>query len=493
MDEFQKIQEKFLYEIWERKNYNSELKTISGEEIEILDTGIRNPEYPGPDFKNARIRIGNLTYVGDIEIDKSYSDWKLHGHNIDLKYSSVVLHASLFNKNNYGFVYTRSGRKIHSICLQDYIDKDFLENVDEADDNERHGFQEKLKCAGISSSVDNSIKEHFISQIGVDCFQKKCNKLFERLKEIQHLRNLKLKEPVIGYDLSEKFHRKDFNHLDFESKIIWQQLFYELIFEALGYSKNKKPMNQLTQAANLDLFTKIEKDGVLIEKYEAALLFIGGLAQTINSVSERSSVEYIERVSLHWNAIKPFYDGQYLDETQWNFFRLRPQNFPTIRLAGGVRLLNGILNENLIGVIAKKIDEIHNYSVLVNSIRSLFIIKADGFWKRHYVFDHLANTDLKYFIGVSRADEIMVNVVLPFFAVYFEVFGKPNLAKKVLKLYNLYVQKSDNQIIKDVSDALNMSEYIKKTIISQGMIELFRSYCSKNRCLECEIGKIIFN
>ena len=109
------------------------------------------------------------------------------------------------------------------------------------------------------------------------------------------------------------------------------------------------------------------------------------------------------------------------------------------------------------------------------------------------MLDQPANGEIKYFIGASRADEIVVNVILPFFAVYFEVFGNRNVSKKILKIYGIYEQKSENQIITDVAEALKLKDLMKRTIYSQGMIELFRNFCSKNKCLECEIGKMVFN
>jgi hypothetical protein len=252
-------------------------------------------------------------------------------------------------------------------------------------------------------------------------------------------------------------------------------------------------MMSLAQSANICFLKKIENDGVIIEKYEAALLNIGGLAKAKKDTEDKRAADYLERLALHWNSIRVFYDGKLFDDAQWHFFRLRPQNFPTIRIAGGARVVYGLLYNNLIGTLVKKITEIHNLTVLINSLRSLFVVKSDGFWKSHFVLNQAAIGEIKYFIGASRADEIVVNVILPYFAVYFEVFQKPHLCKKVLKIYEIYTQRSDNQIIADVAQALELNEELQKTIYSQGMIELFRSFCSKNRCLECQIGKTVFN
>jgi hypothetical protein len=488
-----KIPENLLYDIWQKQAYQPPLKTETGDDISILDVGSRNEDLAGPDFKNARIRIGNLTFVGDIEIDCNYSDWKAHGHNIDNKYNSVILHAALLNKNKQSYVYTRNGRKVPSICFSNFVDKQLIENLKLNMTEVKNEVAGKLKCSSSTISVNYEIKEKFLSKLGVERFHKKCNKIYDRLKELQFLNELNIKEPVIAYELTSQFHERKFQHKDFIKIEIWQQLFYELIFEALGYSKNKAQMIELAQSANINFLKNIEPDGVLVDKYETLLLYISGLVKPPDKISDKDSKNYIERIMLNWNAVKPFYDGKFMDESSWHFFRLRPQNFPTIRIAGGARLIKEILHGNLINIVAKKITEIHNLTVLINYLRSLFVIKSDGFWKTHFVFDQISNGEVKYFVGATRADEIVVNVILPFFAVYFEIFGNPQLTKKILKVYSIYQQRSENQIIIDVANSLQMQDQSRKTVIAQGMIDLFRNYCSKNKCLECEIGKTIFN
>lgn len=492
-DKYSKIHESTLYEIWKRQSYKNPLKTSSGEDITILDVGVHNEETGGPDFKNARIRIGNLTYIGDIEIDNDYTDWKTHGHNIDNKYNKVILHASLVNRNNHRYVYTRDGRKVPSICFSEFIEPNNLESIKKENDEQKAEWISNIKCSTCIDQITGDVKKKYLQQLGIARFEKKCKKVYDRLKELQFIKELNIKEPVLGYDLTSQFRERKFQHSDFGSKEIWQQLLYELIFEALGYSKNKSQMLNLAQSVNVKFLNKIESDGVLVEKYEAALFFISGLAHDSSSATDPATKTYIEKISLHWNSINSLYDGKYFDETYWHFFRLRPQNFPTVRLAGGARILKELFYNNLIPLLTKKITEIHNLTVLINSLRSVFVIRADGFWKNHYIFDQTANSEIKYFVGAGRADEIVVNVVLPFFSVYFDIFGNYELSKKIIKLYNIYQQRSENQIINEVAQALDLSEHTTRTVLAQGMIELFRNFCSRNKCLECEIGKVVFN
>ncbi|MCF8242059.1 MAG: DUF2851 family protein [Melioribacteraceae bacterium] len=489
-----KIYEKQLYKIWKEQNFPKHLSVMSGDDVEVLDIGIENIDTSGPDFKNARIRIGNLTYVGDIEIDTDYRNWKAHGHNIDNKYNKVVLHASLFNQFNQPYVYTKDGRKVPTLCLSNFINneirssmvQDLKQNVSKADNH-------KLRCNSSNGEIDNHLKEKFVSQLGIERFKKKSKRIYDRLKELKFLKEMKIHEPVISYELTPEFEKRKFTQEDFKDREIWEQLFYELIFEALGYSKNKSIMQKLAQSANIGVIKMLGHDDETRERIESLLFNIAGLAPDTNNLPNKEISDYALILKSHWDIISRIYDGEIYDETKWHFFKLRPQNFPTIRIAGGTKILLDIIFNDLIGKLIKKFTEIRNLTVLINSVRSLFVLRSDGFWQKHYVFNKPAGNDIKYFVGASRADEIVINVVLPYLLVYFDIFNNEQMSKKVIKIYSIYQQRSDNKIVREVGESLGLSRHIKRTIYSQGLIELFRSYCSQNKCLECEIGKIVFN
>jgi hypothetical protein len=488
-----KIQESVLYEVWKDQKFKGDLQTQNGQKVVILNTGFMNRDMAGPDFKNARIKIDNLTYVGDIEIDRNYSDWIKHGHNIDNKYNSVILHLFMYSSGSQGYVYSRNGRKVPSICVAKNLDVQLINNSIDEDEYEKESTDRKLKCSGLTSNISNKYKEEFLTKLGVVRFQKKSQRIFNRLKELQFLSEMGVKEPVIGYDLSQKFLEREFNPSDFQSREIWKQLLYELIFEALGYSNNKLQMLGLAKAANIQVLKKIKNDENLVDRIEAVLLKISGLAQSRNVLTNKESIEYAQRVDMLWYSFKKNYDGEILDETIWHFFRIMPQNFPTVRIAGGARILKKLFYGELINQFIKAFYEINNPKNLLDYLRSAFVIKSEGFWREHYIFDQKANTELRYFVGASRANEILVNVLLPFFAVYFQLFNKPEIVKKIHKMYSKLYQKSGNKILTEVTESLGLKEMPKLTILSQGMIELFRNYCTKNKCLECEIGKLIFD
>jgi hypothetical protein len=487
-----KIYEKKLHEVWNHQSFNSPLKTVNGDDIKILEAGILNDDTAGPDFLGARIRIGNLVYVGDIEIDKDYNDWKNHGHNIDNKHNKVVLHASLTNLNNQQYVYTKDGRRVPTVCLANFIDdKNLTEAAEKFVPQTNNNTQ--IKCAHLTAEIDFHIKKSFVSELGIERFKKKCAKIENRLKELLFIKEMNLREPVIGFDLRPEFQKKDFHNIDFRPIELWQQLFYELVFEALGYSKNKTIMQRLAMSVNIQFLQKLGHDSETLSRFESALFNVSGLIPTKESLGEKIIPEYLTALNNDWEILKRIYDGHIYNKADWNFFKLRPQNFPTIRIAAGVRFLEALLFNDLLGVISKKFHEIRNFNVLVNSIRSLFVLKAKGFWKNHYVFDQPSKDEIKYFVGASRADEIVVNVVLPFYYIYYSLFDEEEMSKKILKIYTTYDQRADNKIVREVSEALHANAFLKKTLLNQGMLELFRNYCSKRKCLECRIGKMIFN
>ncbi len=489
----QDISENELQEIWIKQSFTSPLKTQSGDIISVLNVGELNSDSSGPDFKNARIRIGYLVYVGDIEIDSEYNNWKSHGHNIDAKYNKVILHLSLTNKNNHHYIYTKDGRKVPNITLSKFVKKEFYEKVNSEVQKRRSNNSKMLKCSSVADAIEISKKREFIAELGVVRFSKKCNRIYERLKELAYLRELNIKEPTVKYNLRPEFQKKEFTSEDFKEKTLWQQLLYEQLFEALGYTQNKQIMLKLARAVNIDFVKNHFIDNNESRVIDSIFFNVAGLVPQVKSLPKEEVSDYTLKLANEWERIGRTYDGEKFDETDWHFFRIRPQNFPTIRIAGGIKYLDMIINQNLIGIIIKKIEEIRKIPILINSIRSLLIVRSSGFWRNHYIFDQKSKMEIKYFIGVSRADEIFVNVILPFFMVYFDAFGKVELSKKVLRIYNEYEQKGDNKITREVSDALHVESLLKNTIYVQGMIELYRSFCSKSKCLECEIGKVVFS
>jgi hypothetical protein len=488
-----KINEKFLYEIWKKQDFDKVLTTQENEKITIVDAGTENTEFGGPDFKNARIKIGNITYQGDVEIDLYHSDWKGHGHFLNKKYNKVILHAVMNNNSNDHFVITQDGRKVQSILLESFLKKDLRTDIQQAILSERENrLEHKMPCSELNSIVTKKEKLAYMFDLGFARFRHKRDKMMQRLKEITYLSELNLKEPIIRYDLDENFNNRKFVSKNFSNKAIWHQLIYESIFEALGYSNNKEIMRRLAESADVRFFNTLIENEEFVSIAESVLYNVAGLIPDVESLPDQETTEYSRKIYQQWKKIGNKYDGRTFNSVNWHFFKLRPQNFPTIRIAGGARLLNRLLKENMVENIIALFKRTNNPRRLASDLRALFMVKAQGFWKKNFVFDQPSKVDLKYFIGFSRADEIIINIILPIISIYFEIFNKHDLTKKVLKLYLNYYQIGDNSVVTEVANTLALDDAGKRTVFHQGMIELFKEFCSKEKCLECNIGKKVF-
>lgn len=486
-----KISEEVIYKIWEERRLNNSLTTAEGLSVEIIDPGDRNIDEAGPDYRHARIRIGNITFTGDIEIDTFHSDWKAHGHHLNQRYNRVILHAVLSNDSSYPFVVTSSGRKVPTLELEKYLSSSIKDNLTKDLKVINNDDSIKMPCKELNLRIDHKEKLLFIKNLGLLRFRRKCEKNVERLKEMILLEELQLKEPKVYHDFHKQVITKEFSEKDFEPKIYWEQLLYEEIFEALGYSKNKDTMLKLSRAAEIKFFKSIED--ISNTKIESILLHISGLMPEIPEIPDEETSHYMRKCLDDWSSVKLKYDSLMLNKNDWHFFKLRPQNFPTVRIAAGAAFVEKIIKKDYFNSLLKILQEYNETGKIVTGLRNELIIKGEGYWATHFNFNKPTKTKLNYFLGLGRADEIIINIILPIFSVYFEIHNKKELSQKVLELYLNFYQKESNHIVDQVSEVLDFNKEKFRSVYYQGMIELFRNYCIKQKCLECEIGKKVFN
>ena len=489
----QKLPEKFLCSIWKNQTCNKYFTTSDGKKIHIIDPGSENTKTDGPDFKNARIKIGEITFLGDIEIDSFHSDWKSHGHIYNKKYNKVILHVILSEDHKYKYVVSRDGRKIPSIGLDSIIAPETKDSIQKAIIEERNERLYEIPCYKSADDISQNIKLEYIRNLGIQRFKKKCDGILQRLKELAYLKELNVKEPIVKYELDEKFLNKIFTYEEFSDTELWEQVFYEYVFEALGYSNNKDIMKRIAKSIDIEYLKKYfdspNIDGIL----EAIFFNVSGLLPSRNKFDDEETTEYVRNLAENWDLVKKDFDSRMFKKSQWNFSRLRPPNFPAIRLAGGIKLLKKILFENLIKKILAQFEDENVVTTISGFLRDQIVEKGEGYWHYHYVFDDKPRSVIKYFIGVARADDIIINVVLPFSSVYFEIFGKKEITNKIFKIYLNYYQKSESRLVTDISKFLSVEKKQGMSVYHQGIINLYRNYCSQNKCLNCEIGKRVFN
>lgn len=486
------IREKFLYEIWAAQQFNGEITNDNGEKIEIIDPGTNNDDESGPDFKNARLKIGNFSFVGDVEIDGYHADWKNHGHHFNNRFNKVILHVTLQDSVKQRYVFTRNGRKVPSISFSDLLDNSIRKALQQSIENERDKRINRMPCHNLSHMVPREQVLEIVRDHGAQRFKKKCERMVDRLRELLYVASNSLREPSMHYDIPEEEATRKLTPDEVNNKGVWEQLFYQCVLESFGYSQNKSPMYKLSKAVDLNFLRQFKDREDFIELAEAVYFHVAGLLPAIEDIHEEETSEYLRKMNELWVGVRDSYDSKVFEKEDWNYFKLRPQNFPTMRLAAAARFADTMVNHDLMKELTKKFVEVRNLRVLKNSARSLFIVKAEGYWSAHYLYNKRTNQTIKYFIGSNRADEIIVNVLLPYIYVYYDIFGRKELAEKAFAVFCNISSNVENSLVKEISNSLNLDKEWKKPIHYQGMIELYRSMCTKKRCKECKIGKTVF-
>ena len=487
------ISEKIIYEIWKERKFTKELVLEDSQKLEIIEPGTHNKDSAGPDFLNARIKFGNITYLGDVEIDTWHSDWKTHGHYFDKKYNKVILHIVISKEKQQPFVYCKDGRKIYSICILDFVDKNFHSLLVDAVNSEKQNRNFDMPCHGRNESVHKKEKLEFLAELGIERLKRKSKRCLERLKEMIYLKEMNIREPVLKYDFGEDYFNKKYTMSEFSNIYIWEQLIYEMIFEALGYSRNKEIMIKMAKAVNISFLNNFRSDEKFELITESALFNVSGILPQKIKYNEEATTEYLRQLIGVWNSIREKYDGEIFKKESWNFFKSRPQNFPTIRLSGGSHLTAHFLTNDVFKSLLNYFNSDRAVKEANVVLRNFIITEANGYWADHYNFDKKTTEKLNYFIGVSRADEIIVNVLFPILILYFEIFELNDNARRVKQLYLLYTQYGSNMLVEKVESTLGLDKASRRSVNYQAMIELFRNYCVKERCLECKIGQKIFN
>ena len=264
------------------------------------------------------------------------------------------------------------------------------------------------------------------------------------------------------------------------------ELLYQVLMEALGYSQNKVPFKKLASAVNLselgDVANNNNDIGLLAILYGTA-----GLLPSQRPGIEHSLLDsYVRALENKWRVWRR---PPVLNLGEWSFFRLRPVNFPSRRLAGMARLLQQCSKP---GLIQGKEQLVEN-AVLENSGKTLvdsLMYRAEGYWLNHFDFGRKCPGLSPWTIGEGRAAEIITNVLLPYYYAYGQKHGDNHLTKKSLSLYSGLPQTEENTVEKHMQVQLGLRRgLLKTTRRQQGLLHLYKQFCVKGKCGECLLGK----
>jgi hypothetical protein len=180
--------------------------------------------------------------------------------------------------------------------------------------------------------------------------------------------------------------------------------------------------------------------------------------------------------------------------SEWQFFRLRPENFPTLRLAGAARLIPRLIRKNFFGYILQIVrGDVLSVRQRYSTLESLFTIPAGSFWSTHYRFGERAREEVKTLIGKGRAAELIVNSVIPVCFLHARVYGDIMLEEGASMLSEECPATGENCAISAIADQLIRGRFaLDSAMLQQGALQLHKFYCTQNRCSECEVGKVVF-
>lgn len=415
------MNETFLHYVWKMQSFiTNELYTTEGESILILKNGNYNL-HAGPDFTNAKIKIGTTTWAGNIEIHVKSSDWKHHKHQLDDAYKNVILHV----------VYERD------------------------DDNLQIPTLELKKIIPVNIYKKYSYLMQTASWIP-------CEKNIKQVSEITIKTQL---ARMLAERLEEKALR--FEQRLLQNKNDWEETCYQLLARSFGTNVNAEPFERLAQNLPFNLLRKHINNAQQIE----ALLFgqAGFLQASFKEV-------YPHQLQSEYVFLQKKYKLDPLKKLEWKFLRLRPANFPTIRLS---QFANFISKQDR---IFQLLLETRSYT----NLQKLFTCEASGYWKEHYSFKKASPVKSTQ-LGKSTIDLLIINTLAPLLYLYGQKTGNPQFityATDVLE--NISPEK--NTII---SSWFALAIKAKSAADTQALLYLKKEYCSQKRCLDCAIGNAI--
>lgn len=421
------MNEDFLHYIWKFQQFNPKnLETTSGEKLEVIKTGFHNLN-SGPDFFNGQIRLNTIRWAGNIEIHTKSSDWKLHKHQEDAVYDKVILHVVWENNQP---VFRNNGDEIPTLELKGLVQKRLLNRYRELNQSKAW-----IPCEEEISGINPILKRQLIDQKLVERLQAKADRIEQVFATLKN---------------------------------DWEATFFHLLAKYFGFKVNAVPFEILATSLPFHLVRKHQGN----EKQLSALFF--GQAGFLD---EDFKEKYPKELKQEYRFLKKKFGLTAIDKSMWKFMRLRPANFPTIRIAQLVACLHQ--NKNLF----QKILETNKVAQLKNILGA----EVNIYWKSHFQFDKLSQQTKDKRIGNDSLDILIINVIVPLLFTY----GRHTAQEKFQEIALRYLQelKPEKNKITKRWKGLNMP--LDTAYESQSLIQLKTQHCDLKNCLLCSIGNYI--
>lgn len=420
------MKEEFLHYVWKYGFYYSDrLKDEEDNPIEVIHPGDYNRD-SGPDFFNARIRINGIEWAGNVEIHTRASHFDLHGHNHDHAFDNVILHVVADKDKR---IRNARGQEVLTVAIE--YDKSVSEKYQSLVNN-----PSLIACQDDIGKIDRLYLNQWLHSL-----------LVERISE---------KSEMIRKTLSDTGND-------------WEETFYRSISRYFGFRVNTEPFEMLARALPFKIIRKHSDN-----RFQIEVLLFGTAGMLEKGLFKEAICDsyYIDLIK-EYAVLSTKYSLKPIHGWLWKFSKLRPVNFPTVRISQ----LSAMLT--VTGGLFSRLIEIQD----IKDLRKILKVAASEYWDNHFVFG-VKSSNIKKKSGESAVDILLINSVIPIIFIYGQVRGNPEISERALSFLE-NISPEMNSIIHEWKES-GITPF--SAFESQALIQLRNNYCRKRRCLECRIG-----
>ena len=422
------MQEDFLHYVWQHKKMSlKSLKTTAQDPITLKAVGLANVN-SGPDFFNAQVRIGTQMWAGNVEIHVKSSDWYVHHHETDAAYDNVILHVVWEHNME---IYRKDNTPIPTLELKNYVLPHTYKNYNTLLNQKQYW----IPCEPNMKEVEAFTVNHWL----------------ERL----YLERLEGKYKAIETQL-------------IESKQNWEAVLFWQLAKNFDLKVNGDAFLSIAKSMDFSVIRKSQ-----FEAHQLEALFFGqaGLLET------EAQDAYVSELKSTYAFLKTKFSISNKGVLPVQFFRLRPPNFPTIRLAQLAALYSRSSNLFSSIIEAQTLEQLH----------AVFEGATSKFWDTHYTFEKTSKSTPKT-LTKSFINLLVINTIVPIkFA--FNKYNRQSNQEDVVAIMRK-IPMEHNSIVDKFH---TLYAFGKTALDSQALIQLQQNYCSKNKCLHCAIGSALLN
>lgn len=430
--------EKLLQYCWKHRILpEGELRTADGESIEIVDTGLLNTD-AGPDFFNARLRIGGRLWAGNVEIHIRRNDWYAHGHDRDVAYDNVILHVVDAQSNGPAdadsAIRTREGRILPEVKIS--VPEEIRANYRELLSEDSYP-----PCYKIIPNVTPLSMHSWMAALQTERLKQKTEAIAERVSML---------------------------------KGDWEHAYFITLARSYGFGSNSDALEQWARNMPMTSVAHHRDNLFQIESIffgQAGMLNIAAVRERLQL--ETAADEYFQRMQSEYEYLKHKFQMTDKYAPQWKYMRMRPQNFPTIRIAQLARLYYERRTSLSQLIECDTIDK----------LRKMFHCGVSDYWQTHYTFGHESQPSAKQ-LSAASISLLMINCAIPMIFAYGRQTGSEALCNRALDL--LESLPPENNTITRMWKQVGLES--RSAGDTQALIQLKKQYCDRKDCLQCRIG-----